>query len=82
VKLTKKVKAKKKRVIMTMIMRTKVVVVVGMMKKMMTTTTMMIMTTKLMRVLDSQLVCIDSEKVGEDYVNAHNKVKHIFACLP
>lgn len=53
-KLTKKVKVKKKRVIMTVIMRTKVVAV-----RMMKTTMMMIMTTKVMKVLDSQLVCTD-----------------------
>jgi hypothetical protein len=62
-KPTEKVKVKKKRVIMTMIRRTKVVVVVMMVK------TTMIMTSMLMRVPDSQLVCIDSDKVGENYIN-------------
>jgi flagellar basal body-associated protein FliL len=61
-KLTETVKVKKKRVITTMIMRTKVVVVV--------VVTMMIMTMmKLMRVPESQLVCIDNDKVVEDYIN-------------
>jgi hypothetical protein len=51
---------KKKRVIMTMIMRTKVVEVMKMMMM------MIMMMTKVMRVLDSQLVCIESDKVGKD----------------
>jgi hypothetical protein len=52
VKLTEKVKTKKKRVTMTMIMRTTVI--------------MMIMT-RVMRVLDNQLVCIEGEgEVGQD----------------
>jgi hypothetical protein len=64
-KLTEKVKVKKKRVIMTMIMKKKVVVVVVMTMM----TTMMIMTMKVMRLPDSHLVCTDSDKVGEDYIN-------------
>ena len=56
---------------MTMIMRTKVVVVavVVVMVVMMTTMKMIMTTMKVMRVPDSRLVCIDSNKVGEDYIN-------------
>ena len=54
---------------MTMIMRMKVVVVV-LVVMMMTMTTIMT-TMKVTRVLDSQLVCIDSDEVGEDYINGH-----------
>jgi len=66
-KLTEKVKVKKKRVIMTMIMKKKVVVVVVVMTMM--TTTMFMTTMKVMRLPDSHLVCTDSDKVGEDYIN-------------
>jgi flagellar basal body-associated protein FliL len=66
VKLTEKAKAKKKRVIMrTKVVVVVVVVVVTMMMMMMT----IMKTTKVMRVLDRKLVCIDSDEVGEDYIN-------------
>ena len=55
---------------MTMIMRMKVVVVVVVVVVTMTTMMMMMMTTtttKVMKLPDSQLVCID--KFGEDYIN-------------